>query len=196
MSEHATDLVKRWRDGDQAAAEELFHLYQQRLLDLVARHLGEKLRGRLSPDDMVQSILKSMFRVTRDQSLEFCDDSGFWKWLVTVALNKTFHRIDKELAAKRDPGRETSAYLDMVISHRGSIRPSVEETVQVADLLECILQRLTEDQQQVLQLKLEGHQQTEIALRLGVSEKTVQRRMQQIREAAQSVVGDDGPPLT
>ncbi len=193
MSEHSVELVKRWRAGDERAAEELYHAYQERLLGVVARHLGEKLRGPIGAEDLVQSILKSMFRVTREKNIEFSDDSGFWKWLVTIALNKTFRGIQRAGAGKRDFRRELR---DTVLTERETGKPSVSEVSETADLLECILVRLEPDEQQTLLLKLEGYQQTEIAKRLNVCEKTVQRLSHRIREVARQVTGDEaGPPL-
>jgi len=192
MAETSIDLVRRWQAGDEDAAAELFARYQGRLLPLVASHLNEKLGARLDADELVQSIFKSAFRVTRDGQPLFSDDTGFWKWLVTVALNKVFKRIERETAAKRDPDREISSPTDRdgFLAECLSQRPTTMQVVEVADLMENILQRLDEDQKQILLLRLEGYTQKEIARKLGVSDKTVQRRSEKIREAASAVVGE------
>jgi RNA polymerase sigma factor (sigma-70 family) len=188
-------LVQRWQAGDEDAAAQLFDRYQGKLIPLVASHLNEKLKPRLEADELVQSILKSAFRVTREGQTQFTDDTGFWKWLVTVALNKVFKRIERETAAKRDPQREVrSQGRDVFLADCLSQRPTTAQVVEVADLMEHILKRLDDDQTQALMLKLEGYTQKEIAAKLNVSEKTIQRRSEKIREAAREVVGDSVPP--
>lgn len=192
MAESITELVNRWRVGDESAATQLFVQYQKRLLEFVASHLSEKLKPRLDPDDLVQSILKSAFRVARKGDVVFSDETGFWKWLVTVALNKTYKRIDRELAAKRDRRREASGQLDhdTFVTDRLRQMPTSDEVVEVADLLENILLRLNQRQRQVLLWKLDGFHYREMAARLGVSEKTIQREFEVIRAIAAEMTTD------
>ena len=195
MSETSTDLVQRWQAGDEDAATQLFERYHGKLLPLVASHLNEKLKPRLDADELVQSIFKSAFRVTRQGQIQFNDDTGFWKWLVTVALNKVFKRIDRETAAKRDPEREISSQpnRDAHLADCLSQRPTTMQVVEVADLLETILQRLNDAQKRILLLKLEGCTQKDIAEKLKLSEKSVQRRAKELREVATEIVGDPAP---
>lgn len=184
-------LVEQWRRGDQDAAKALYNRYQNRLLMLVSGHLNDRLRRRLDPDELVQSIMKSAFRVTKEQDIGCHDETGFWKWLVTVALNKTFKRIDRETAGKRDPKREMGG--DTVLGERILREPTPDDVVQVAELLEKIMAKLTDVQGKILLGKLDGLSQAEIATQLGVSTKTVQRNGQAIRDAAISVLGGDVP---
>jgi len=184
-------LVDQWRQGDHDAAEQLYNRYQNRLLMLVSGHLNDKLRRRLDPDELVQSIMKSAFRVTSEQDIGCHDETGFWKWLVTVALNKTFKRIDRETAGKRDPKREAGG--DTVLGERILRDPTPSDVVEVSELLEKILARLTDVQGKILLGKLDGLSQSEIAVQLGVSTKTVQRNGQAIRDAAIEILGSDVP---
>ena len=184
-------LVDQWRTGDQDAATALYNRYQNRLLMLVSGHLSDKLRRRLDPDELVQSIMKSAFRVTSQQDIGCQDETGFWKWLVTVALNKTFKRIDRETAGKRDPKRETGG--ETVLGERILREPTPNDVVEVSELLEKILAKLTDVQGKILLGRLDGLSQSEIAAQLGVSTKTIQRNGPAIREAAVAVLGRDVP---
>lgn len=189
------ELVKRWKDGDQDAAAELFRRYQQRLLRLVESHLNEKFRSRLGADELLNSIFGSAFRVTRQGALEFRDETGFWKWLVTVALHKMFKRIAYESAAKRDPDRQVAGefQLDSYVAERSGQLPTLAEVVETADLLETINERLDERQREVLRRTLEGFSQKQISDDLGVNDRTIRRDMTAIREVAQEVAGDVDP---
>ncbi len=184
-------LVERWRLGDQDAATQLYERYQHRLLLLVSGHLNERLQRRMDANELVQSIMKSAFRVTSQKDIGCQDESGFWKWLVTVALNKTFKRIDRETAEKRDPKREVGT--DSVLGDRVINEPTPDDVVEVSELLEKILERLTDEQGKILLAKLNGQNHAEIAAELGISTKTVQRTGHAIRQAAMEILGSEVP---
>lgn len=184
-------LIEQWRQGDHDAAEALYNRYQSRLLLLVSGRLSDRLRRRVDPNDLVQSILKSAFRVTSEKDIGCANESGFWKWLVTVALNKTYKRIERERAIKRDLNREVAS--DSVLGDRIINEPTPDDVVEVSELLQKILEKLSDLQGQILLAKLDGLSQIEIADKLDVSTKTVQRNGQVIREAAMAVLGADVP---
>ncbi len=184
-------LVELWRQGDQEAATRLYDRYQSRLLLLVNGRLNDRLRRRLDPEELVQSIMKSAFRVTSEQDIGCRDETGFWKWLVSVALNKTYKRIDRETAGKRDPKRETGG--DTVLGERILGEPTPDDVVEVSELLEKIMAKLTDVQGKILLGKLNGLSHAEIAEKLDVSTKTVQRNGQAIRDAAVEILGTNVP---
>ncbi len=57
----SAQLLIRWREGDQAAADALFRRYAERLIGLVRLRLSEKLARRVDPEDIVQSVYRSFF---------------------------------------------------------------------------------------------------------------------------------------
>jgi RNA polymerase sigma factor (sigma-70 family) len=50
------ELFTRWRGGDDEAVAELFGLHQPWLSDRVQRELGQRLRTRVEPDDVIQEV--------------------------------------------------------------------------------------------------------------------------------------------
>ncbi len=186
MNDHDKDaitdvpqLVQQWRQGDQEAATLLYNRYQNRLLMLVSGHLSEKLSRRLEAEDLVISTFRSAFRVTSQQDIQYQDEQGFWKWLVTIALNKTFKRIERETAGKRNPNRETGG--DSVLGERILNDPTPDDVVQASELLQKILERLDDKQALIVLGKLNGLSHAEIAAEIGAVTKTVQRHGQAIR---------------
>src|SRR5438105_690572 len=55
------DLNERLRAGDEDAAARVFELYGRRLIGLARSRLHERLRGKVGPEDVLQSVLKSFF---------------------------------------------------------------------------------------------------------------------------------------
>lgn len=191
------ELVQRWREGDQQAATILHERYLTRLLNLVGRHLADKFNSRLDPDDVVQSVFRSIFRLTREGRFEFEGDSDFWKLLLTMALNKVRNTVRHHQAGKRTPAAEsvsTSADgVDGYIVNRLSSQPTIEEIVSFADMLEQVLQQLEPEQQQLIQYRIEGFTQKEIAEKLGVDDRTVRRMFANIRNRGEQLLGDGLP---
>lgn len=196
-NEELTDaeLVERWRAGDESAATILHERYLAKLLNLVGRHLAGKFNSRLDPDDVVQSVFRSIFRLTREGRFEFEGDSDFWKLLLTMALNKVRNTVRHHQAGKRDPALEslsTSADgMDGYIVNRLSSQPTIQEIVSFADMLEQVLMRLDPEQQLLIQYRIEGYTQKEIAEKLSVDDRTVRRMFASIRTRGEELLGDD-----
>ncbi len=188
------ELVDRWRNGDEAAATILHERYLMRLLNLVGRHLADRFNSRLDPDDVVQSVFRSIFRLTREGRFEFESDGDFWKLLLTMALNKVRNTVRHHQAGKRDPALESistsSDGTESYIVNRLSSQPTLQEIVSFTDLLERVLVRLEPDQQLLIQYRLEGYTQKEIADKLGVDDRTVRRMFANLRNRGQELLGD------
>ena len=177
-------------NGNENDAE-IYLRYQSKLLRLVTSKINQRFQSKLDPDAVVQSVFGSVIRMAAKKPLEFQDDTGLWKWLCTVGLNKTYKKIDELKTTKRDVIREQSG--DDVLDVGNLGEPGPDEVVEMSDLLAKIMAPLTEMQRAILSGKLEGHNQEEIAARLGVSSKTVQRQGPAIRDAALKALGADAP---
>ena len=191
------ELVERYREtGDEAAATTLHDRYLLRLMNLVGQHLSRKFNPRLGPEDVVQSVFRSMFRLTRAGRFEFDGENDFWKLLLTMALNKVRNKVRREQADKRDPAKETGntqspAIQGFAVSRFGEpLSPA--EVVEFADTLEFVLQNLTEEEQQLIQMRMEGLTQKEIAEKMGVDARTIRRRFANIRDRGASLLDSLG----
>lgn len=188
--ETAPELIQRWRDGDQQAAEILVDRYHGKLLRMVANRVNQRLQVKIDPEEVVQSIMKSAFLATRKKDIGFQNETGFWKWLTSVGLNKTLKKIAAFQTEKRDAFREVDGE---ALGERVLKDPSPEEAVVVTDLLEAILNKLNPIQQKILLAIAEDLTHKEIAARLDISTKTVQRNGPAIRDAAIDALGRDLP---
>ncbi len=86
--EPVQEVLARWREGDQAAAAELHQLYWQRILELASGQINKRLRGRLGPDDIAQSVFRTFFRRTAKGEYAFDHAGALWQLLVQITLNK------------------------------------------------------------------------------------------------------------
>lgn len=196
--EPAIDLIKRWRQGDQRAADLLYGRYFEQMMRIIGAQIPAKIRGRVAPEDVAQSVFRTVFRRLRRGEFQFQDDQDIWKLLVTVALNKTRSQTSKNLAARRDVNRETrigDVPIDESLSQRLQSQPSISEVLAFRETLALLFARLANDEVEVIQLRLEGYTQEEIATRLQVTTRTVRRKLTTIRQAVGELLdARDGQP--
>jgi RNA polymerase sigma factor (sigma-70 family) len=193
------ELVELYRqDGDEQAAAVLHDRYLLRLMNLVGQHLSRKFNPRLGAEDVVQSVFRSMFRLTREGRFEFDGENDFWKLLLTMALNKVRNKVRHIEADKRSPAREAGPAdapgVEGFAVHRFGSPLSPAEVVEFADTLEYVLQNLTPEEQELIQFRMEGLTQKEIAEKLGIDARTVRRRFASIRDRGAQLLGVEPPP--
>jgi RNA polymerase sigma-70 factor (ECF subfamily) len=190
MSESASDLIRRSREGEERAREELFGRYRHYLKLLADMQLGRRLRARCEASDVVQLTLLEAHR----------DFGGFTgthegellAWLRRILANNLFNEARFHAAQQRTADREVS--LDQVhggvesssmtlsrgLAGDGPTPSTVALAHENAVLLAAALARLPEDYQTVLLLRIfEGLSAEEVATRMGRTAGAV--RMLQLR---------------
>ena len=76
--EFLRDLLCRWRSGDQEAATEIYKRYELRVQRLAEQKLGRYLWHRVSPDDIMMMALKSVLRLTAENSCSLDRNGSLW----------------------------------------------------------------------------------------------------------------------
>jgi RNA polymerase sigma-70 factor (ECF subfamily) len=186
-------LVRRCREGDAAAAEELFSRYAGQLIRLAERRLGRQVTPREDGEDVVQSVFRTFFRRNAAGELRIESSSQVWRLLVTITLRKVGQKRRRHHADRRDVGAEVPAgsvpaFLDLAASG-----PGPEDVVALADELEALMRGMLPQYHEVLRLRLEGHGATEIAARLGVSRRTVHRALEWVKDRLGQRLAVGGP---
>ena len=188
-----TLLIERIvQQGDEGAAQALFDRYFGQLIRVAAKKLGGAPRGAEDEEDVVVSALDSFITRARDSEFpQLNDRHNLWPLLLKITERKAINQRKRQLAQKRGQGK--------VFGER-ALRPSGDDsqpagfaTVQapdptperIAELEEqcrLLLNSLESEQlRTVARLKLEGYTSKEIADRLGVVERTVERKLRLIR---------------
>jgi RNA polymerase sigma-70 factor, ECF subfamily len=180
-------LLERWKAGDEAAAEEIFSRYMQRLAGLAKNRLSEKMQRRVDPEDVVQSAYRSFFRQARDDRYELKRSGDLWRLLAAITINKTMGQVEFHRAAKRSidgeaawPNDDTASLISPVVIAR---EPTVHEALALADEIETFMQTLEPRERKVLELRLQDRDSTEIADEIGCATRTVRRVMERVKAA-------------
>jgi RNA polymerase sigma-70 factor (ECF subfamily) len=169
------DLLDRWRNGDDSAAEALYRRYAQRLCALVERHISERLARRVDADDIAQSAFRTFFRRARDGQFAIDHSSSLWHLLVRIALHKVQKQAEFHGAKQRALSAEVHGAAGELSPEAVAHDPTPVEAALLADELETVLSKADAVEAEMFQLCLQGYSSTEIGDRLGVSRWTVRR---------------------
>lgn len=194
MSDESLQLVERWRDGDETAAQEIYNRYVARLIALAGSRLSPTLARRVEAEDVVQSVYKSFFARTSDDRLVVGLSGQLWGLLAAITINKVRAKARFHAADKRNVDAEAS--INSSVSCFGmqptelARDPSAEEATMLAEQYELVSSKLNEKQRQVFQLYLENHSVDEIANEIRRSARTVRRELEQVRRLLVDTLSD------
>ena len=181
-------MITRLHDGSQAAADDLVKRYATRLVALARSRLGERLRPRVDPEDVVQSALRSFFVRHREQKFQIENWEGLWGLLTVITLRKCNRQVEHYYASRRDVRREfrpdnaDDSAAGMEFFADG---PRPEEAAALAELVERILADLEPREREILTQHLQGADVEEIARNISRSTRTVERVLERVRRQLQ-----------
>ena len=174
-------LLKRFRDGEQDAATQLFLKYSQRLQALARSQTSEALAARFDPEDVVQSVFRTFFRRASSGLYDVPDGDELWQLLLVLALNKIRDLASHHRAQKRDIGRTDSVAAwteDASASNRDGASWEVLRVV-----LDDFLESLPAEHAEIARLRMDGYQVDEISERTRRSKRTTERILNSMRKA-------------
>lgn len=173
----SAQLLARCAAGDSLAEAALFERYVVRLTLLARARLSRQLAARVDPEDIVLSAYRSFFLAAREQRFELRHSGELWRLLVKITLAKVCDQAEHHAAQRRSVKREQAPVADASGAWLEAIArdPSPAEVAQAIEQLERLLAALPELGGQIVQLRLQGLRQDEIAAQLDCAERTVRR---------------------
>jgi RNA polymerase sigma-70 factor, ECF subfamily len=185
------ELLRRIRQGDQAAERALFERYYARLVSYVRRKMYPQLQQVAPPSDIAQSAMKSVLLGIPIRQFSLDEGQNLWPLLVTITLNKISKRGKKFFSLRRDIGRNQpmDAY-DCL-----SADDDAASQAELNDLVGCLLDCFTDRRRRIVELLLQDWGVGEIAAELAISEKTVYRTRQQAIASLQELLGRQGSEI-
>jgi DNA-directed RNA polymerase specialized sigma24 family protein len=187
--------VSHWLDGlragDDADITRLWDRYFLRLVGLARTKLPSPTRREFDEEDVALSAFHSFCeRAGRGEFPQMIDRNDLWRLLSTITARKVTSSIRHRTRQKRGGGRvlgesalfERDALDDTGVSQFLSHEPNPEDAAAFAEDYERLFTRLSNPVlKEVARLRLEGKSSEEIAAELGVSARTVDRKLQLIR---------------
>jgi RNA polymerase sigma factor (sigma-70 family) len=182
-----SDFLKRIQAGDEGAARELLQRFEAEVRLVVRRQLPRLLRSRFDSLDFLQSVWGSFFRRMRTSPTEFEDSRHLVAFLARAAKNKVIDEYRRAASRKHDMHREESLWGEGPRARElpdGADSPS--EVAQAHEALGRMRELVPEEKRSILELKAEGLSSKDIGERLGISERTVQRVLEDLRRRMES----------
>jgi DNA-directed RNA polymerase specialized sigma24 family protein len=187
-----TSWIGRLRDGESRAAQAIWERYFDKLAALARQKLASFPRRDADEEDIAISALTSFCQGVAEGRFPKLDDRlDLWKVLVTITARKVVAQRRRHFAQKRGGGKvrgESAFAVGLSDSDEGGIdqalgsEPTPELAVMLAEQCGGLLGMLDERQRPVALLKMEGFTNQEIAERLDLALRSVERRLEQIRE--------------
>ena len=187
------ELLVAVREGNDDAITELWNSYFQRLVRLAATRLPKNLRRTGDEEDIALSAFHSFIAGIRDE--RFPDLSGpnnLWGLLITLTSRKLNAHLRHQMRQKRGGGavRGESVFADSAgemnragIGAVGQDAQTPDLHAELAEACDELLNQLPDDQlRQIAIMRMDGFLVDEIAERLEISKRAVERRLQLIRK--------------
>lgn len=180
-------LVRRLKQGDEAAFRELVHTYQNRIFGLILRMIG----NRQEAEDLAQEVFIIVYRAIGN----YRGEGRFYTWLYRVATNtcknrikylkgRNFHRsldIDETPQAQM-PAAETGAVITFQSQVPGP--EAVTEGMRMEKIVQRELAALDPDHRLLIVLRdVQGMSYQDIIKITGLQEGTLKSRLHRARLA-------------
>ncbi len=194
MTEPANESITRWianlKQGDDEAARRLWERYFHRLVQLARLKLGTTARRVADEEDMALSVFRRLCDGAKDGRFEqLADRDDLWRLLVVITTNRVIDQQRHLSPQKRGDGhvRGDSAFIGASSEAAGLENligddPTPEMLLQISEEHERLMTALDEDLRQIAVWKMESRNNEEIARELGITSRSVRRKLARIRE--------------
>jgi DNA-directed RNA polymerase specialized sigma24 family protein len=169
--------------------EGLWKLYFYRLLRLAQRRLARLPQRAADAEDVALSAFATFCRRAEQGELDVNDSDNLWPLLARITACKAAQLVRHEGRQKRGGGTvrgdsvwpvetEGGVGIDRVLA----TEPTPEAVIAATEECQRLLAMLGQPLRTVATLKLEGYSNPEIAVRLDVAPRTVERKLAIIRD--------------
>lgn len=200
------DSVTAWigdlKDGHDSAQQKIWERYFERLVRVASRQLGSAPRRIADEEDVAVSVFDTLCKgaeAGRFDKLQDRDD--LWKLLTAIAGMKSVDQIRRQTAQKRggENVRGESIVAGAGASQIGGFdqfvhaEPTPEFLAVMDEQQQAMFRALPdESQRNVARLRFEGFANEEIAKQLGMSLRSVERKLKVIREIWTAMIDESG----
>ncbi len=191
--EPVTCWLRQLEAGDEDAARLLWERYYHELVELARARFGATPRRVADEEDVALSVLRCLYEgAARGQFAELVNRGELWQLLAAITGRKVIDQQRRLNQQKRGGGWVRG---DSVVHGNDDDRSSVgfdqfggeaatpEMLAIAAEEFQRLMALLDDDRlRQIAQCKLEGYTNEEIGQRLGLACRSIERKLQRIRQ--------------
>jgi RNA polymerase sigma factor (sigma-70 family) len=180
-------LLARVKSGDEEAARDLLHRFENDVRMMVRVRLPRALRSQFDSMDFVQAVWQSVLTGSNENLDRFENVQHFRGYLSGVARNKVLEEHRRRTQTrKRDLKREEPLYIRRgdrdVPRELPTPDPTPSQDEQAQDCLRQMIAGRSPQSTEIVDLRRLGMTFEEIAERTGLHERTVRRVIEAIRQ--------------
>jgi RNA polymerase sigma-70 factor (ECF subfamily) len=179
------DLMARLRASDEEAAKRVFQQFAQRLIALARSRLDDRLRRKVDPEDILQSVFKSFFCRQAQGEFELDSWESLWSLLSVITVRKCGRWRRYFHAERRNLQAEISSWEVF------ADEPTPEEAAILTETLEQVMRGLEGSEREMVMLSLQGYTVAEISDQVDRTRRTVQRVLQRVRQRLERLQAQD-----
>ena len=182
---HPELSVTRWfhrlRDGDPDAAEVLWQEFFPRLVDVARHRFAADRDADYGADDAAASVLATLCQNAPADAYAGIDTrDDLWRLLVTSIRRKVIDRVRRGQTLKRG-GEVSFVSADETLA---SPEPDAETLAMLRESLDRLLRSLSDQRlRDIAIMKMRGDSVAEIANHFDVSLRSIQRKLNLVRDA-------------
>lgn len=179
-------LMKRARDGDDDAIGALLREFEDDVRLMVRVRLPRALRAQFDSMDFVQAVWKSVLADPDARETDFSGAGHFRGFLAGVARNKVNDEYRRRTRRRKyDLNREEPLYVRRggrdLPRELAAADPTPSQQIQAIDCLERLVSGRSPREAEILELRRLDLTFEEVADRLGLSDRTVRRVIDEAR---------------
>ncbi|MFW6171452.1 MAG: ECF-type sigma factor [Planctomycetota bacterium] len=191
------DPVTQWieglKAGDEIAMADLWNRYFERLIQLARRRLNNTARRVADEEDVALSVFRCLCAgAERGRLADISDRDDLWRVLVTMTLRKVVDQQRRAAGQKRGSGKvrgesiffgEANQEASPGLQQWSDDQPTPRMMAIIEEEGQRLLDALEDERlRQVAIWKLEGFTNGEIAAKLRLTRRSIERKLQRIRE--------------
>lgn len=175
--------------GEDQATRQLLGQYSARLVSLARRQMSPRLQVKVAPEDVLQSVFRTLFRRLDSGEFELRGWGALWGFLSLMTLRKVRRNVDRYTTSGRDIAREVSLEsLEEADDFENQLfeipdrEPTPVEAAIFADEFCLLLSGLDERDRRTVELLFAGEEPVEVARKLQCSQRTLRRTLTRLRK--------------
>ncbi len=191
--EPVTCWLRQLEAGDEDAARLMWERYYRELVELARARFGATPRRVADEEDVALSVLRCLYEgAARGQFAELVNRGELWQLLAAITGRKVIDQRRRLTQQKRGGGR---VHGDSVVHGNDDDRSRLgfdrfsgdaatpEMLAIAAEEFQRLMLLLDDDRlRQIAQCKLEGYTNEEIGQQLGLACRSIERKLQRIRQ--------------
>lgn len=175
------DLIERARAGDQQAWQILFDECYPKILRVIRRRISRPLRALYDSTDIANEVMKSL--AAKFDQFDFASIEGLRAYLIVAAERKVVDGYRHGHAMKRDVSRTQAAYPGDDLGQFEAIDhgPTASQVAVATESAEHLLKDQSGEQRSIIELKLKGFTNHEVAQTTGWNIRKIERFLERLR---------------